>query len=914
MTASSTPDLTTTSTPTSSPPSTTFVMNGTTTTTTTNEQLSTTAVIMNGTGTKSSSISTDSINNNNNNNIEKSNNKNFSNIPNGHHNSSTTMLMSNGGRKIHSTTKMLNGELSNYNDNNDDEKIITKSNIDSPPETPLPAAPSSPNLSSTAVSSSSSSSSSAHTIPTGPSAFKVPADITVKLLKGLFILLVHLIVTLYTLITWPIYYYVQRPFEVVEKSKQIRSKQMNPEDPKSPWVGEFPEKWPFVLDKCEKIDDLCEYIGEYFSLKNRALGSRRVLKEFVVLGPDGKTPLRIDGRTVKKRELSDYEWITFEKMIERKNNIARGFHLAGIKRNEPIVILCETCAEYFMVELAIARSGNVQVNVFATLGDSGIAHAIRETNSKYIFTSWELLPKVRSIISHYDFGINKVIYINRRVEQTTQEMDKEAAELIKPIGSTEFVSLETIENDGQTRGEEVEDQCRPIGKDEISYIMYTSGTTGIPKGVQATSSQMIHLMRTILPVLKNAIGRAHEEMYVAYLPQAHIFEATCEFLALALGAPLGFANPFTLTDSAPGLAPGTESDLRLLKPTIMIAVPLVLERMRKEIYTKLEARSPISSPLFNYLMDYKIRWTQKGYKTPVVNKLLCKKIREQFGGQLHLLILGGAPLSASLQALIKAALNVTLVQGYGMTETLGACICMDEDDLSYGRCGRPLYGVHAKLDDWTEGDYRVTDKPYPRGELVIGSKANSLGYLMKPEMTAELYEKDDQLDITWFRTGDIAEIHPDGTFKIIDRKKDLVKLANGEYFSLGKIESILKNCSYIDNICVFGNALANYLVALIIPNANRFGRLAKSYRVPRSEATNDERLKKIVLKSLRESGLKNGLKKAEIPTKIQILSDEWTPDNGMLTAAMKLKRSMIKTKYSSIIEELFHDPEKDTKQ
>lgn len=170
-----------------------------------------------------------------------------------------------------------------------------------------------------------------------------------------------------------------------------------------------------------------------------------------------------------------------------------------------------------------------------------------------------------------------------------------------------------------------------------------------------------------------------------------------------------------------------------------------------------------------------------------MNKLLCKKIREQFGGQLHLLILGGAPLSASLQALIKAALDVKLVQGYGMTETLGACICMDEDDLSYGRCGRPLHGVHAKLDDWVEGDYRVTDKPYPRGELMIGSKANSLGYLKKPEMTAELYEKDDRLGITWFRTGDIAELHPDGTFKIIDRKKDLVKLANGEYFSLGKV-------------------------------------------------------------------------------------------------------------------------------
>mgnify|MGYP002716720528 FL=1 len=430
MTASSTPGLTTT------PPSTTLVMNGT-------EQSATAAVIMNGTVSKPSTpVSADSMNNNNNN-----NNKNY-NVPNGHHNHST--MMANGGKKV--LTKMINGELSNVKY---DETV--KSNVDSQPTTPLPA-------------STTATTTATHSTPTGPSAFKVPADITVKLLKGFFILLVHLIVTLYTYISWPIYFYIQKPFEVVEKSKMIRSKQMDPEDPKSPWVGMFPEKWPFVLDKCEKMDDVCEYIGEYFSLKNRALGSRRVIKEYVVSGPDGKTPLRIDGRTVKKLELADYEWITFEKMIERKNNMAHGFHLAGIKRNEPIVILCETCAEYFMVQLAIARAGTVQVNVFATLGDSGIAHAIRETNSKYIFTSWELLPKVRSIISANDFVINKVIYINRRVEHVTEEMDQEAAELIKPIGETQFVSLETIENEGRTRGAEVEDQCRPLGKDEISYI------------------------------------------------------------------------------------------------------------------------------------------------------------------------------------------------------------------------------------------------------------------------------------------------------------------------------------------------------------------------------------------------------------------------------------------------------------
>lgn len=118
---------------------------------------------------------------------------------------------------------------------------------------------------------------------------------------------------------------------------------------------------------------------------------------------------------------------------------------------------------------------------------------------------------------------------------------------------------------------------------------------------------------------------------------------------------------------------------------------------------------------------------------------------------------------------------------------------------------------------------------------------------------------------------------------------------------------MLKNCSYVDNICVFGNALANYLVALVVPNSNRFGKLAKMHKVPRTSAATDPRMVEFILKSIKETGLKNGLKKAEIPTKVCIVSDEWTPDNGLLTAALKLKRSLIKSKYEETIQELFVD-------
>nr|XP_046918926.1 long-chain-fatty-acid--CoA ligase 4-like [Dermatophagoides farinae]XP_046918927.1 long-chain-fatty-acid--CoA ligase 4-like [Dermatophagoides farinae] len=738
--------------------------------------------------------------------------------------------------------------------------------------------------------------------------FMIKTNMMDQWFNNLFLIIFDILVTIYTYITLPIYILRQKPENVLKKSQRIRAKQLNENDPKSPWFGVLDRQQyrGSVVDIVETIDELCNNLEKYMSLQNKAVGYRRVLREYVVYGSDGITPLKIDGKIIKKRELSDYNWLSYEQLFERKNHIAKGLLSAGIKRNEPIAILCETCAEYLMMEFAIARAGFVQVNVFPTLGESGIAHAIKETNSKFIFTSWDLLPKIRSVIQKYKLDVSKIIYIERRAETVSDEIIAKEKDFIEPINQSIFVPLTKIEQDGQSCNDDDVAICKPLDKDQVAFIVFTSGSTGVPKGVQLTSNQMIQVCHQMLPSLSEYIGNGLKNIYVAYLPQAHIFESTCEFLIFGLGIPIGFASPFTLTESSPGLAPNTKSDLVLLRPTFMISVPLVLQRIQKQIYNKLESRSSIFIPLFNYLMKYKIIWTQKGFATPLINRIFCKKIREQFGGRLDKIIVGGAPLSSTLQSVIKAALDTTLVQGYGMTETCGACFCMDNDDLTYGCTGAPMLGVYAKLDDWNEGGYRTSDLPNPRGELLVGSKANCLGYLNKPDATNELLVKDEKLNINWVRSGDIAEVYPDGTFKIVDRKKDLVKMANGEYVSLGKIETTLKNCNYIDHICVFGNALANYLVALVVPNEEKLVHLAQTHRIP-NEARSTNRMSEILLKSVRETGIENGLKKVEIPTKIQIVSDEWTPDNEMLTAAMKLKRSSIKTRYFSVIDDLFND-------
>ena len=183
-------------------------------------------------------------------------------------------------------------------------------------------------------------------------------------------------------------------------------------------------------------------------------------------------------------------------------------------------------------------------------------------------------------------------------------------------------------------------------------------------------------------------------------------------------------------------------------------------------------------------------------------------------------ITGGAPLSPETQEFIRVVLCLTIVQGYSLTETTCAGTCMQSEDRSTGRVGPPMAGVEVKLVSWEEGEYRVTDKPRPRGEIVIGGNSVARGYFKNKEKTNEdFYDEDGK---RWFRTRDIGELYSDGSLKIIDRKKDLVKLQLGEYVSLGKVEAQLKTHYLVDNVCVYGNPYKVGIIAILITNSKHF--------------------------------------------------------------------------------------------
>ncbi|CAG2163185.1 unnamed protein product, partial [Oppiella nova] len=626
------------------------------------------------------------------------------------------------------------------------------------------------------------------------------------------------------------------------------------------------------------------------------LGKRDVIRETVETDINGNV-IKVDGKVLRKFVLSDsYKWLTVGEVVQRVDNIAKGLVRSGVKSGDNVIIWADTRLEWTLCSLALVKINATLATLYSTLGTSGLIYGINQTEAKTIVTTFDLLPKLKSFLPEVP-NLKTVIYMQNTKDQVVDNFPEDIS----------IKSFEELEESG-AEDKNILEYHLPKDTNETAVIMYTSGTTGDPKAVCISHKSLMVTLKGCLSNSTDAdINEFDRHMHLSYLPLAHIMGFSFEMFTLFAGIRVGYSSPLTLTDSSPGLATGQSGDAKLLKPTFMAAVPLVLDRMLKEIYDKLSQRSPISAPLFTYLMDYKIRWKARGYDTPIINRLLCGRVAEAVGGRLEYILAGGAAVNPRTQAILKAALNCKISQGYGATEAGGGAIANHWDDLAYNTTGIPVVGYQMKLVDWPEGGYLATDKPNPRGELLIGGDQVSNGYYKAPELTAESFTTDSR-GVRWFRTGDIVEVLTDGSFRIIDRKKDLAKLANGEYISLGKIESTLKSCQYVENICVIAISDANCVVALVTPNHKSLLSLGKQLGKPntytRDQLCADPSVCDKVCESIRQSAQLNGLTKIEIPVKIKLCAEEWTADNNMITAAMKLKRNNVTSYYKSHITDM----------
>jgi len=370
---------------------------------------------------------------------------------------------------------------------------------------------------------------------------------------------------------------------------------------------------------------------------------------------------------------------------------------------------------------------------------------------------------------------------------------------------------------------------------------------------------------------------------------------------------IGYSHPNTLTDKSTMVKRGHKGDASVLQPSIMFCVPLILDRIYKGVTENIRKKGDFVVKLMDFCIKYKMECAAKGQPTPIMDRLMFRAVRLLVGGRVRAILSGGAPLSPSTHDYLRSVLGSLLLQGYGLTETSACAAIMSYEENSTGKVGPPPQGVHIRLVNWEEGNYRVTDKPHPRGEILVGGGNVASGYYKLPGKTEEEFFTD-STGRRWFRTGDIGQIEEDGCLRIVDRKKDLVKLQFGEYVSLGKVESVLKGCPVVANVCIFGDSTKSYVVCVVCPVKDSLVELAAKFGkgdLSWEELCKDKDVTGGVLREVVNHGKSQRLEKFEIPGAVTLTSIEWTPDTGLTTAAMKLKRKPLQDHYRADIDRMY---------
>lgn len=588
-------------------------------------------------------------------------------------------------------------------------------------------------------------------------------------------------------------------------------------------------------------------------------------------------------------ELGPFQWITYRQAGERINNFASGLRNLGMKPQDKLAIFEDTRVEWTIASRASYCQSIVVFTVYANLGEDALVFALNQGEIEYMITNSTLLRLVAKISS--PDGVKSLKHVIHVGPAEQKDID-----LLKSKGITVH-SFEAVEQ----LGKEKPVAHSPPSPKDLACIMYTSGSTGTPKGVQLTHANL----GAALGGMERALEVRPDDVYLNYLPLAHIFAFVVEAVFLCHGASLGYGNPRTL--AATGVR-NCEGDIKECRPTLLIAVPTIYERLKQGVLSRISKAGPVSKTLFNIAFKAKLNALRRGSDTPLWNKIVFSKFLDNVGGRLRMMASGSAPLSPDVHDFLRVCFGVPVIQGYGLTETCSSGAVQSPTDMHTARIGAPFPSMEMKLVDVPDMGYTSNDKPYPRGEIWCRGGPVSIGYYKEPEKTAEAFVDG------WFATGDIGVIYPDGSFAIIDRKKNLIKPPHGEYIALEKLESVYRNCAFVETILVFVDSYHHHCVCVVVPNrepliewATKNSSLVTAPVTDFAALCKDPAVLKHVLHELQHTGRILKLKSIEVVRALRLLPDQWTPQNLYLTAAMKLNRNYIITQVRPLIDEMYDE-------
>ncbi|CAG8467059.1 7195_t:CDS:2 [Funneliformis caledonium] len=618
----------------------------------------------------------------------------------------------------------------------------------------------------------------------------------------------------------------------------------------------------------------------------------------LILHPDGATTLYenflhgvkeagdgnfLGHREIKNEIVGSYVWQSYNTVQKRVANFGSGLRKIGLIPKEPLGFFSINNPEYVMAQLASYQYNFIAVPLYDTLGAEALEHIINQTGMKYCLATVnkgrvlldmkEALPTIQTII-------------------ILDTIDQEFNDLANAL-DVKILNFTDVEQVGSVQPVEAEN-AKP---DDVATICYTSGTTGIPKGAVLTHKNFMANVASIrwLADRGTMFKSTPNDVHISYLPLAHVFELANMATMIYGGSAIGFYQGDTLK---------LLDDIDELKPTIFISVPRLLNRIYDKVMAGVKVKGGVAQWMFTAAFNSKKSGLKQGrYDHWMWDRVVFAPIRARLGGKVKYILSGSAPIAPDVMDFLRIAFSTEVFEGYGQTENAAGLTVSLFGDTSSGHVGPPQVSVEVKLVDVPEMNYTSNDKPYPRGEICVRGHTVFREYYKLPDETSKTIDKDG-----WCHSGDIGQWDDQGRLMIIDRVKNIFKLAQGEYIAPEKIENIYCKHELVSQAFVYGDSLQASLICVIVPDEEVLMHWAKQNGfegLSYEELCKDAKVRKHFLQTLIKYGKANDLKGFECVKNVYLTPEPFSIQNNLLTPTYKLKRHQAKLRFQREIDAMY---------
>ena len=576
-------------------------------------------------------------------------------------------------------------------------------------------------------------------------------------------------------------------------------------------------------------------------------------------------------------------------------SVAKALGKFGLSRGDCVVIFALNRAEWDITNLGCVFGNHVTVPLYDSLGQDGFKFVLNQCEAKIAFCGDK--SKVETIVAAKQSGapISHVIFF--------EEFDEKSRGALKDVE----VSCESFEN-FMAKGNESFGHSKihesEAEEDDVATIIYTSGTTGNPKGVVLTHKGWVASISAGYSVVTygkyGAVLNSSSVMF-SYLPSAHSLNLAATYIIFAVGASVVYysRDVSRLMD-----------DLKTAKPSVLPMVPRLLNRIHSKIQEG-ASKSTLKRKLLHMAISDKLKRIEARSQTPnyLFELTVMRKIQRSMGGNVKIIMTGSAPISKEVIDFSRAAFGCPVIEAYGQSESFAGITATIPGDIQTGHIGPPLKTMMIKLVNVKDMGYKSASD---EGEICYKGTNVMREYYKNPEETKEIVDEEG-----WVHSGDIGRWLPNGVLKIVDRKKNLFKLSQGEYISAEKVENIYIMSNLVNNVFVHGDSLQDFLVAIVdiddeavqkfLANqiSNGKGDNAEDFSRHMLNCERNSELKNHILTDLQKFAKSKGLSSLETVKNIHFAEVPFTVENNMLTPTMKLKRFQIAKTFANELKCLY---------